>query len=115
MLIYTVGELRQLLKYSDDEEPLTCKLNDKTINCVGASSAAGGRTTLLWFESTTPSQPIEKVPVITNNDLLEEMKKANEKLLQQMKEIRAEPYKPCTVHVNCGGGCYCNDNGIKRD
>ena len=55
----TVGELRELLKYSEDEEPLILKLTSKTplfgehadnLKCTGASSSAGGRVTLLWFE-----------------------------------------------------------------
>lgn len=55
----TVGDMKELLKHSEDDEPLTLKLVTNTwlfgeysenLKCTGASSSAGGRVTLLWFE-----------------------------------------------------------------
>ena len=55
----TVGELKELLKHSEDEDPLILKLASKTplfgehtdnLKCTGTSSSAGGRITLLWFK-----------------------------------------------------------------
>lgn len=49
--VRTVGDLRELLRYSEDEEPLTLKMaNEKYLICDGASSSAGGRATILWFK-----------------------------------------------------------------
>ena len=52
--VRTVGDLKELLKYSEDEEPLTLILESGSrkfyIECNGASSTAGGRATILWFD-----------------------------------------------------------------
>jgi len=52
--IKTVGELRKLLSYSDDKEPIIFDLKTidgttKYIKCVGAGSSGGGRITILWM------------------------------------------------------------------
>ena len=54
-----VGDVKELLKHSEDEEPLTCYLEDESGNkieivCDGASSTAGGRATILWFKKRHP-------------------------------------------------------------
>lgn len=54
-----VGDLKECLQYSEDEEPLTCYLEDENGNkteivCDGASSTAGGRATILWFKKRHP-------------------------------------------------------------
>jgi hypothetical protein len=55
----TVGDLKEMLKHSEDDEPLILKLvthttlfgeHNENLKCTGASSSAGGRVTLLWFE-----------------------------------------------------------------
>lgn len=60
----TVGDMKALLKHSEDDEPLILKLASKTplfgeltenLKCTGASSSAGGRVTLLWFEVEKPN------------------------------------------------------------
>lgn len=48
--ILTVGDLKELLKYSDDGETLVLKLDDEYLECTGASSSGGGTVTILWFE-----------------------------------------------------------------
>lgn len=55
--ITTVGELREALKHSEDEEPLIFDLEESSmfgkrkcsLKCVGVGSSAGGRITVLWL------------------------------------------------------------------
>ncbi len=55
-LILTVGDLRELIRCCEDEEPITFKIDDPLtpslayLKCVDASSTAGGRATILWFK-----------------------------------------------------------------
>lgn len=56
-----VGDVKELLKHSEDEEPLTCYLEDESGNKIeilvdGASSTAGGRATILWFKKRDVSK-----------------------------------------------------------
>jgi len=55
-----VEDFRELIKSYKDDEPLTLILTSNTplfgtltecLKCVGASSTAGGRVTILWFEA----------------------------------------------------------------
>ena len=56
--ITTVGELREALKHSEDEEPLIFDLEEDTImgrkksqlKCVGVGSSGGGRITVIWLD-----------------------------------------------------------------
>lgn len=49
--ITNVGELRELLKYSEDCDSVYFKLDEvEYIECTGATSSAGGRITILWFD-----------------------------------------------------------------
>ena len=56
--IRTVGELREALKHSEDDEPLIFDLEEDTImgrqkhmlKCVGVGSSGGGRITVLWLD-----------------------------------------------------------------
>jgi len=52
--VKTVGDLRRMLRYSEDEEPLVCYVvegdNDIDLDCSCATSTAGGRATILWFK-----------------------------------------------------------------
>jgi hypothetical protein len=53
---------------------------------------------------------------MTNEELLAALIEENRKLLEQIKELTKEPYRPCTVHLNCSGGSeYCNDNGPRYE
>ncbi len=56
--ITTIGELRELIKCCDEEEPITYILEEEAILAPnkktyivldGASSTAGGRAVNLWF------------------------------------------------------------------
>lgn len=56
--ITTVGQLREALKHSEDEEPLVFDLEEKSmfgkrkysLKCVGVGSSAGGRITVIWLD-----------------------------------------------------------------
>jgi len=55
--VQTVHDMKLMLQYSDDEEPLILRLANSygstdaiEIDCVQATSSAGGRATVLWFE-----------------------------------------------------------------
>lgn len=54
--VKTVGELRELLKWSEDDEPLYFDLQDpetkekELVKCVGAGCSGGGRITVLWLD-----------------------------------------------------------------
>jgi len=52
--VKTVGDLKELLKDSEDDEPVVLKMDDMPegagyLKCTGVSSTAGGRITILWF------------------------------------------------------------------
>jgi len=51
--IRTIGELKELIKICDDEEPITYILEEGAMKTYivldGASSTAGGRAVNLWF------------------------------------------------------------------
>jgi hypothetical protein len=50
-MITTVGELREALKYSEDEEPLEFDLKDGGyLKCTHLVSSAGGRVTIVCLE-----------------------------------------------------------------
>jgi hypothetical protein len=54
MVITTVGDLKEALRHSEDEEPLIFDLKEgeKTVQleCVGVGSSGGGRITVLWLD-----------------------------------------------------------------
>jgi len=58
MKIKTVGELRELLRYSEDDEPIYFQLKTlcgyRYFDCSGAGSSAGGRVTILWLDPQEP-------------------------------------------------------------
>jgi hypothetical protein len=56
--IRTVGDLREALKHSEDDEPLIFDFEDETMDgkklkcslrCTGVGSSGGGRITVLWL------------------------------------------------------------------
>lgn len=55
--IKTVGDLRQKLRFSEDDEPLLFDLEEDSpfgkkkflLKCVGVGSSGGGRITVLWL------------------------------------------------------------------
>lgn len=52
--IRTVGDLREELKYSEDDEPLVFDFEDDDkkfeLECVGVGSSGGGRITVIWLD-----------------------------------------------------------------
>ena len=57
----TVGEFREALRSSEDEEPLYFDLEEDTLfggrrksqlKCVGIGSSGGGRITVVWLDRT---------------------------------------------------------------
>jgi hypothetical protein len=57
----SIKELRDLISSCEDEEPITCYLEDESGNKTeilvdGASSTAGGRATILWFKKRDVSK-----------------------------------------------------------
>ncbi len=61
--IRTVGDLREALKHSEDEEPLVFDLEENSmfgkrkfqLKCVGVGSSGGGRITVIWLDK--PNAP----------------------------------------------------------
>lgn len=53
----TVGELRDKLRYSKDEELLIFRLDDKEVQLVAVSSSGGGRITIVWFDEKKTGNP----------------------------------------------------------
>jgi len=55
--MFTVGDLKKELEYSDDKEPLSLFLIERTIfgereiplKLYGTTTSAGGRATDMWF------------------------------------------------------------------
>lgn len=52
--VQTVADMRELLRDSEDDEPLILKYDDAPegagyLACTGASSSGGGTITILWF------------------------------------------------------------------
>lgn len=56
--ITTVGQLRESLKYSEDEEPLVFDLEEPSmfgmkkcqLSCIGVGSSGGGRITVICLD-----------------------------------------------------------------
>lgn len=56
--IRTVGQLREAMKHSEDEEPLVFDLEEHSmfgtkksqLKCVGVGSSGGGRITVIWLD-----------------------------------------------------------------
>ena len=57
--VHTVGDLRELLKDSDDSDSLAIFFDEggkmgAEVVCDGSQSAAGGRATILWIRWKRP-------------------------------------------------------------
>lgn len=56
--IRTVGDLREALRYSEDDEPLIFDFEEDTpqgrkksqLKCVGLGSSGGGTITVVWLD-----------------------------------------------------------------
>jgi len=58
-VIRTVGQLREAMKHSEDEEPIYFDLEEHSpdgimkksmLKCVGIGSSGGGRITVVWLD-----------------------------------------------------------------
>jgi hypothetical protein len=58
MEITNVGQLREKLRHSDDDEPLIFDLEEEVdgmpkktrLKCVGIGTSGGGRITVIWLD-----------------------------------------------------------------